>query len=187
MFYRSDMPLRQIAQCAATARRSCACKPRGGHNLIARSPATRRAVRLRDALSPARRKIAAHARNARHVRVLSPASSPVHLARGGSTPRLPPARTHASCRHKRRFIYGSIRMARFSMLELLLQSDSRCAEFFASLTGGSSGHDHLNGTAGGNFLFAGASNDTVAGMAGNDTLSGGSGDDKVWGGSGNDS
>src|SRR5262245_36146945 len=105
MFYRSDMPLRQIAQCAATARRSCERKPCGGHNLIARSPATRRAARLRDALSPARRKIAAHARNARHARVLSPASSPVHLARGGSTPRLSPARTHASCRHVQEAVY----------------------------------------------------------------------------------
>src|SRR5215468_2622949 len=77
-------------------------------------------------------------------------------------------------------------MARFSLLEQLLQSDSRFADFLASLTGGTSGHDHMNGTAGGNFLFAGASNDSVAGMAGNDMLNGGSGDDKVWGGSGND-
>ncbi|MBI5321311.1 calcium-binding protein [Bradyrhizobium sp.] len=78
-------------------------------------------------------------------------------------------------------------MARYSLLEQLLRSDSGFADFLASLTGGSSGHDHLNGTAGGNFLFAGASADSIAGMAGNDTLNGGSGDDKVWGGSGNDS
>lgn len=77
-------------------------------------------------------------------------------------------------------------MARYSMLERLLQSDSGFADFLASLTGGSAGHDHLNGTTGGNFLFAGASNDTLAGMAGSDMLNGGSGDDKVWGGSGND-
>jgi Ca2+-binding RTX toxin-like protein len=54
------------------------------------------------------------------------------------------------------------------------------------MTGGSADHDHLNGTAGNNTLFAGRSADTVAGMAGNDMLDGGSGDDKVWGGSGND-
>ncbi|MCW5701055.1 MAG: calcium-binding protein [Bradyrhizobium sp.] len=78
-------------------------------------------------------------------------------------------------------------MARHSMLERLLRSDSGFADFLASLTGGTSGHDHLNGTASGNFLFAGASNDAVAGMAGNDMLNGGSGDDKIWGGSGNDS
>jgi Ca2+-binding RTX toxin-like protein len=77
-------------------------------------------------------------------------------------------------------------MARYSRLEHLLRNDSAFADFLASLTGGSSGHDHLNGTTAGNFLFAGASNDTVAGMAGNDMLNGGSGDDKVWGGSGND-
>ncbi len=77
-------------------------------------------------------------------------------------------------------------MARFSMLEQLLRSDSGFADFLASLTGGSAGHDHLNGTTSGNFLFAGASADTLAGMAGNDMLNGGSGDDKVWGGSGND-
>jgi Ca2+-binding RTX toxin-like protein len=78
-------------------------------------------------------------------------------------------------------------MARYySMLEQLLRSDSGFADFLASLTGGTSGHDHLNGTTAGNFLFAGASNDSVAGMAGNDMLNGGSGDDKVWGGSGND-
>ncbi|MGQ0685021.1 calcium-binding protein [Bradyrhizobium sp.] len=78
-------------------------------------------------------------------------------------------------------------MARYSMLERLLRSDSGFADFLASLTGGSAGHDHLNGTSGGNFLFAGAGADTLAGMAGNDMLNGGSGDDKVWGGSGNDS
>jgi Ca2+-binding RTX toxin-like protein len=77
-------------------------------------------------------------------------------------------------------------MARFSLLEQLLRSDSGFADFLASLTGGSAGHDHINGTTAGNFLFAGASADSVAGMAGNDMLNGGSGDDKVWGGSGND-
>lgn len=64
--------------------------------------------------------------------------------------------------------------------------NTRFQDFFASMTGGSADHDHLNGTQAGNVLFAGGSNDTVAGMAGNDTLSGGTGDDKVWGGSGND-
>jgi Ca2+-binding RTX toxin-like protein len=75
-------------------------------------------------------------------------------------------------------------MARFNLNDLL--NDSRFEDFFAMLTGGSSGHDHMNGTTGGNVLFAGGSNDTVAGMAGNDMLNGGSGNDKVWGGSGND-
>ena len=65
-------------------------------------------------------------------------------------------------------------------------NSSRFEDFFATWTGGSSGHDHLNGTTSGNVLFGGSSADTLAGMAGNDTLSGGSGDDKVWGGSGND-
>jgi len=77
-------------------------------------------------------------------------------------------------------------MARFSMLKELLRSDSGFADFLASLTGGTSGHDHLKGTEGGNFLFAGGGADAVAGKAGNDMLNGGSGDDKIWGGSGND-
>jgi len=67
-----------------------------------------------------------------------------------------------------------------------LSNNSRFEDFLASMTGGSAGHDHMNGTTGNNVLFAGASDDSVAGMAGNDTLSGGSGNDKVWGGSGND-
>src|SRR4051794_5603510 len=75
-------------------------------------------------------------------------------------------------------------MARFNMGRLF---DSNYFEdFFAQWTGGSSGHDHLNGTSSGNVLFAGRQADTLAGMAGNDMLDGGSGDDKVWGGSGND-
>ena len=63
---------------------------------------------------------------------------------------------------------------------------SRFEDFLARMTGGSSDHDHMNGTTGNNILYGGASADTVAGMAGNDRLDGGSGDDKVWGGSGND-
>jgi len=54
------------------------------------------------------------------------------------------------------------------------------------MTGGSSGHDHLNGTTSGNVLFAGGGADEVAGKAGNDMLDGGSGNDDIWGGSGND-
>jgi len=75
-------------------------------------------------------------------------------------------------------------MARLSWGWLL--NNSRFEDFLASLTGGSSGHDHLNGTTGNNVLFAGGSDDAVAGMAGNDMLNGGTGNDKVWGGSGND-
>ena len=75
-------------------------------------------------------------------------------------------------------------MARFNLNSFL--NNDRFEDFFAMFTGGSSGHDHLNGTTGGNVLFSGGSADTVAGMAGNDTLNSGSGDDKVWGGSGND-
>jgi Ca2+-binding RTX toxin-like protein len=59
-------------------------------------------------------------------------------------------------------------------------------DFLAQLTGGSSGHDHLNGTTSENMLFSGRGDDDVAGKAGNDMLSGGSGNDMVWGGSGND-
>jgi hypothetical protein len=77
-------------------------------------------------------------------------------------------------------------MARFRTLEDLLLHNRDFQDFFASLTGGSSGHDHLNGTESGNMLFAGRGADSVAGMAGNDMLSGGDGNDKVWGGSGND-
>src|SRR5215510_539145 len=77
-------------------------------------------------------------------------------------------------------------MARFRTLEDLLLHNRDFQDFFASLTGGTSGHDHLNGTESGNMLFAGRGADSVAGMAGNDMLSGGDGNDKVWGGSGND-
>jgi Ca2+-binding RTX toxin-like protein len=71
------------------------------------------------------------------------------------------------------------------MLERLLH-DSHFEDFFAAMTGGSSGHDHLNGTTSGNVLFAGRGADEVAGKAGNDMLDGGSGNDDIWGGSGND-
>ena len=76
-------------------------------------------------------------------------------------------------------------MPRFNMLERLLH-DSHFEDFFAMMTGGSSGHDHLNGTTSGNVLFAGRGADEVAGKAGNDMLDGGSGNDDIWGGSGND-
>src|SRR5690242_627197 len=75
-------------------------------------------------------------------------------------------------------------MARFNLNGFL--DNSRFEDFFARFTGGSSGHDHLNGTTGGNALFGGSGDDDVSGMAGNDTLNGGSGADKIWGGSGND-
>ena len=75
-------------------------------------------------------------------------------------------------------------MARFNLNSFL--NNNRFEDFFAMLTGGSSDHDHMNGTTGGNVLFSGGEADTIAGMAGNDTLNSGSGDDKVWGGSGND-
>ena len=75
-------------------------------------------------------------------------------------------------------------MARFNLNGFL--DNSRFEDFFARFGGGSSGHDHLNGSTGGNALFGGAGNDDVSGMAGNDTLNGGSGTDKLWGGSGND-
>ena len=75
-------------------------------------------------------------------------------------------------------------MARFNLNSFF--NNDRFEDFFARFTGGSSGHDHLNGTTGGNTLLAGRGDDAVSGMAGNDTLNGGSGNDKVWGGSGND-
>ena len=75
-------------------------------------------------------------------------------------------------------------MARFNLNSFL--NNDRFEDFFAMFTGGSSDHDHMNGTTGGNVLFSGGEADTIAGMAGNDTLNSGSGDDKVWGGSGND-
>jgi Ca2+-binding RTX toxin-like protein len=77
-------------------------------------------------------------------------------------------------------------MARFHRLEDLLLHNRDFQDFFASLTGGSSGHDHLNGTESGNMLFAGRGDDEVAGKAGNDMLDVGNGNDDVWGGSGND-
>jgi Ca2+-binding RTX toxin-like protein len=76
-------------------------------------------------------------------------------------------------------------MARFNLMDLLLHN-SRLEDFFASWTGGSAEHDHLNGTQVSNTLFAGRGDDEVAGKAGNDMLDGGSGNDDIWGGSGND-
>ncbi|HVR56280.1 MAG TPA: calcium-binding protein [Pseudolabrys sp.] len=75
-------------------------------------------------------------------------------------------------------------MARFNLNGFL--DNSRFEDFFARIGGGTSGHDHLNGSTGGNNLFGGSGDDDVSGMAGNDTLSGGTGSDKLWGGSGND-
>ena len=75
-------------------------------------------------------------------------------------------------------------MARFNLNGLF--NNDRFEDFFARFAGGSSDHDHLNGTSANNVFFSGAKEDTLAGMAGNDTLNAGSGDDKVWGGSGND-
>src|SRR5512138_2730583 len=75
-------------------------------------------------------------------------------------------------------------MARFNLNGFL--DNGRFEDMLARFTGGSSDHDHLNGTTASNVLFGGAKEDTLAGMAGNDTLNGGSGADKVWGGSGND-
>src|SRR5712664_987266 len=76
-------------------------------------------------------------------------------------------------------------MPRFNMLERLLHN-SAFQDFFATMTGGTSGHDHLNGTDTGNMLFSGRGDDDVAGKAGNDMLDGGNGNDMIWGGSGND-
>ncbi|WP_407159160.1 calcium-binding protein [Bradyrhizobium sp. STM 3557] len=77
-------------------------------------------------------------------------------------------------------------MPRFHMLDHLLSHNREFQDFFASLTGGTSGHDHLNGTESSNMLFAGRGDDDVTGMAGNDMLDGGNGNDMMWGGSGND-
>jgi Ca2+-binding RTX toxin-like protein len=76
-------------------------------------------------------------------------------------------------------------MARFNLNKLF--GNNGFEDFFARFGGGTSDHDHLNGTTANNRLSGGAKEDTLAGMAGNDTLSGGSGADKLWGGSGNDS
>jgi Ca2+-binding RTX toxin-like protein len=65
-------------------------------------------------------------------------------------------------------------------------SNHNIQDMLAMLTGGSAGHDHLNGTDTGNMLFGGSGGDDVAGKAGNDVLGGGSGADMIWGGSGND-
>src|SRR5438094_900689 len=51
-------------------------------------------------------------------------------------------------------------MARFNLNRFF--DDSRIEDFFAQLTGGTSGHDHLNGTTGGNTLFSGRGDDDVA-------------------------
>jgi Ca2+-binding RTX toxin-like protein len=75
-------------------------------------------------------------------------------------------------------------MARFNLNGFL--DNSRFEDFIARFTGGTSGHDHLNGSTSGNTLFGGSGDDDVSGMAGNDMLNGGTGADKLWGGSGND-
>ena len=76
-------------------------------------------------------------------------------------------------------------MARFNLNDLL--NYSRFEDFFRDVDRRQSGHDHMNGTTGGNVLCSQApATTTVAGMAGNDMLNGGTGNDKVWGGSGND-
>jgi Ca2+-binding RTX toxin-like protein len=75
-------------------------------------------------------------------------------------------------------------MARFTLNGFL--DNSRFEDFIARFTGGTSGHDHLNGSTSGNTLFGGSGDDDVSGMAGNDMLNGGTGADKLWGGSGND-
>src|SRR5260221_12655545 len=71
-------------------------------------------------------------------------------------------------------------------LEDMLIHNSAFQDFFAAMTGGTSGHDHLNGTDTGNMLFSGRGDDDVAGKAANDMLDGGKGNDNIWGGSGND-
>src|SRR6185436_16909708 len=75
-------------------------------------------------------------------------------------------------------------MARFNLNGFL--DNSRFEDFFARFGGGSSDHDHLNGTTANNTLFGGAKEDTLAGMAGNDLLVGGFGADRMDGGNGND-
>src|SRR5215510_5663981 len=75
-------------------------------------------------------------------------------------------------------------MPRFNFASFF--NNSRFEDFFASMTGGSNDHDHMNGTTANNVQFSGRGDDTIAGMQGNDTLDGGSGSDTLWGGSGND-
>src|SRR3954470_9596588 len=77
-------------------------------------------------------------------------------------------------------------MARYDLLDRMLHSNPHFQDFFSAMTGGTSGHDHLNGTETGNVLFSGRGDDDVAGKAGNDMLDGGNGNDMIWGGSGND-
>ena len=50
-------------------------------------------------------------------------------------------------------------MARFNLNGFL--DNSRFEDFFARFGGGSSDHDHLNGTTGNNTLFGGANEDTL--------------------------
>ena len=56
-------------------------------------------------------------------------------------------------------------MARFNLNGFL--DNGRFEDFFARFGGGSSDHDHLNGTTASNRLSGGAKEDTLAGMAGN--------------------
>jgi len=53
-------------------------------------------------------------------------------------------------------------MARFNLNGFL--DNGRFEDFLARFGGGSSDHDHLNGTTGSNTLFGGAKEDTLAGM-----------------------
>ena len=77
-------------------------------------------------------------------------------------------------------------MPRFHNLANVLANDHHFRQFATALGGGTSGHDHLNGTSGANVLSGGGGDDDLAGMAGRDTLDGGRGNDMIWGGSGND-
>jgi Ca2+-binding RTX toxin-like protein len=78
-------------------------------------------------------------------------------------------------------------MPRFHNLASVLAHDHNFRHFATALSGGgTSGHDHLNGTSGANVLSGGGGDDDVAGMAGRDALDGGQGNDMIWGGSGND-
>jgi hypothetical protein len=61
-------------------------------------------------------------------------------------------------------------MPRFHNLASVLAHDHNFRHFATALSGGgTSGHDHLNGTSGANVLSAGGGDDDVAGMAGRDT------------------